>query len=90
MTEVLRKPDFTIRAIKKGTQSKGEVGVAWKNEDGSIYMKFNPFVTVPVGDEFAITAFPIGPADIQARPAARPPNTKTGYGLSATGHELRR
>lgn len=72
MTDAPRKPDFTIRAIRKGTQTKGEIGVAWKNEDGSIFMKFNPFVTVPVGDDCAITAFLIDSSPRPAQPRRTP------------------
>lgn len=57
-TSTPKKPDFHIRAIRKGTQEKAEIGVGWKNEDGSIFLKFNPFVVVPVGADYAITAFP--------------------------------
>lgn len=54
-----RRPDFRIMALDKETEDRGEVGAGWQKDDGSIYLKFNPFVTVPVGSRFSIPAFPI-------------------------------
>lgn len=56
-----RRPDYRIAALNKETDAKGNIGVAWKNEDGSIGVVFNPFVTVPVGNNFVITMFPNEP-----------------------------
>lgn len=64
-----RKPDFIIRAKNKNGTQKGEIGAAWLNEDGSLFLKFNPYVVVPVGDDFAIAAFPEGPARVVVAPA---------------------
>ena len=52
-----RRPDYEIKALNKDTQERGPIGAGWLNEDGSIYLKFNPFVVLPVGAHMAITAF---------------------------------
>lgn len=61
-----RRPDYRVMALDKDTEERGEVGAGWLKEDGSIYIKFNPFVTVPVGYRFSVTAFPID--DREAEP----------------------
>lgn len=48
-------PDYKIYAQNNNTQlEKGEIGAAWINDDGSITLRFNPYVTVPVGPEYGI------------------------------------
>jgi hypothetical protein len=59
MNELGRRPDYRIMALDKDTEERGELGAGWLKEDGSIYLKFNPFVTVPVGGRFSVAAFPI-------------------------------
>lgn len=54
-----RKPDYKIHALRHADGAKGEIGVAWNNPDGSLVLYFNPFVTVPSGPGFAVTAFPL-------------------------------
>lgn len=53
-----RKPDYIIKALNKITEERDKIGAAWVNKDGSITIVFNPFVSVPVGIGFLITAFP--------------------------------
>lgn len=53
-----RKPDYIIKAMDKVTNEKGTIGAAWANPNGTISIRFQRFVTVPVGAEFVITAFP--------------------------------
>ncbi len=53
-----RLPDYRIKALNKDTDERDYIGAAWQNDDGSIGLKFNPFVVVPVGSDFAITLFP--------------------------------
>lgn len=52
-----RRPDYRVMALDKDTEERGEVGAGWLKEDGSIYIKFNPFVTVPVGYRFSVNSY---------------------------------
>ncbi len=54
------KPDYLINAMNKTMGAKGEIGAAWHNPGKDhITIKFNPFVVVPVGKEFAVALFPV-------------------------------
>lgn len=53
----MNQPDYEIRALRKGGKDKATIGYGWAQPDGSIKLWFNPFVTVPVGDQYVITAF---------------------------------
>lgn len=51
-------PDYKIMAQHNTTRrEKGEIGAGWINSDGSITLKFNPYVTVPTGDDYGIRMF---------------------------------
>jgi hypothetical protein len=39
-----RKPDYQISALLKGTKITSNIGAAWINEDGSLFIKFEHFV----------------------------------------------
>ena len=57
-----RKPDYRIKATTRpnvAPKRAGLIGVGWANEDGSISIKFDPFVTLSGGDDLIITAFPV-------------------------------
>lgn len=42
-----KKPDYTLSAMDKDTERlKGNVGIAWINEDGTISIRLNPFVVL--------------------------------------------
>lgn len=41
-----RRPDYNLSAMDKKTGCKGPIGAAWKNEDGTITLKLNPFVVL--------------------------------------------
>lgn len=66
-----KPPDYEIRALNKETQEKANIGAAWKKPDGSITLVFNPFVTVPTGKKFAITAFPVEGKDARIAEAKK-------------------
>lgn len=53
----MNTPDYEIRALRKGSKDKATIGFGWLNPDGSIKLWFNPFVVVPVGEQYVITAF---------------------------------
>ena len=54
-----RRPDYKVK-IKLGERT-AVVGAAWKEEDGRISVRFNPFVTIPVEDPNLICS--LFPAD---------------------------
>ena len=45
-----RQPDYRVRAMNKETDGRTEVGAAWTNEDGSIRVVINPYITLS-GDD---------------------------------------
>lgn len=53
-----RTPDFQVAALNKKTDEKSNVGVAWKNDDGTISIILNSFVSLPGGKDMLITLFP--------------------------------
>ncbi len=57
MASSTRPPDYLIRGLDKQTEDGGEIGAVWVKDDGSLHIKFNPFVTVPTGSRFALTGF---------------------------------
>lgn len=46
MARESRKPDYTVNALDKDSNVKGRVGAAWKQEDGSIQITLDPWVTL--------------------------------------------
>lgn len=63
MAAIGRKPDYKIKATTRpnvAPKREGVIGCAWVNEDGSLSIKIDPFVTVSGGDDLIITAFPVG------------------------------
>lgn len=53
-----RKPDFHVRAMDKRKEEKSTVGAAWRNDNGSISVKIDPFVTLQGGGDLLIDALP--------------------------------
>lgn len=54
-----RKPDYSIGALDKTRNARQpKVGVAWKNENGTITIAFDPFVVLRGGPELVVTLFP--------------------------------
>lgn len=57
---VLRKPDFELHALIKGTKTAGKLGVGWITEDGkSISIKFDHFADLNAarGPDVVVTLF---------------------------------
>lgn len=52
-----RKPDYEVSALHKVTEERGNIGGAWINEDDTISIKLNPFLTITSKD-LVITLFP--------------------------------
>jgi hypothetical protein len=61
------RPDWELRYLNKDTDEKGQVGVGWNNEDGSIRVRLNTRVTLCAGPECILTLFKF--RDYQGIPA---------------------
>ena len=62
MANVGRKPDYTLSAKTKTGGFKGRIGAAWKQDDGSIQLKLDPFVQLSGAaiavDDIWLTLYP--------------------------------
>jgi hypothetical protein len=57
---VPRAPDYNVAVLRKSDGLKGNVGVAWRQENGRIQIKLRPFIVLDTrGGDFSITLFPI-------------------------------
>jgi len=62
-----RRPDYRLSALKsfptpeEWKDMKGEVGAAWLNENGSISIRLEPFVTLRSEPGLVLTLFPVKP-----------------------------
>jgi hypothetical protein len=54
---VPRPPDYKLAVLSKSTEHRGNVGVAWKNADGSIRIQLNPFVVLTASEDLVATLF---------------------------------
>jgi hypothetical protein len=52
------KPDYNVSAKFKNTDFKGRIGGAWKNDDGTISVRLNAFITLKATEDLIITLFP--------------------------------
>jgi hypothetical protein len=50
-----RQPDYNVAAMDKASNAKANVGAAWLNEDGSISIVLNNFVTLTQTGELDLT-----------------------------------
>lgn len=57
LAEKGRKPDYNLAFLDKETDRKGNIGVAWKNVDGSISIVLNPLVAVEENPNMLLTLF---------------------------------
>lgn len=66
-----KRPDWTVSALDKSSDRlKGQVGVAWDQDNGTIRIKLNPFVRLDTStQDLFITLFPIDGADHADRPS---------------------
>jgi hypothetical protein len=54
-----RQPDYNLSAMDKDSGDRNyQVGVAWKNPDGSINIKMNPCTKLEYDPGMMITLFP--------------------------------
>ena len=66
-----RTPDYHLKALNKRTGERtGKVGAAWRNEDGSVSIKLDMFVSLIYDPDLLLTLF------VNDRPAAPEPTDK--------------
>lgn len=56
-----RRPDFRVLATTRpGVIPKraGVIGAGWQNQNGTVSIKLEPFVTISGADDLIITVFP--------------------------------
>lgn len=74
MSTAPRQPDYRLKALRKSTNGRTEIGAGWENPDGSIQIKISPCVTLTDDPDITIRLFP---ADYQPQ-TSRPPAAKPG------------
>lgn len=68
----VRRPNYRIRALRKGEGLSAEIGVAYNKDNDRIELWFNPFVTVPVGPDYVLSLFPEGKFPDRPAPSTGP------------------
>jgi hypothetical protein len=53
-----KRPDYRVAALNKADDRKATVGVAWKNEDGTIAIVLHAFIVLQGGKDLLLTLFP--------------------------------
>ena len=54
-----RKPDYKLKALNTATEERThELGSAWINSDGSIYLQISRFVQLPTDPTWTYRLFP--------------------------------
>ena len=54
-----KKPDYRLSALDKSTDDRGQIGVAWKNTNGSISIVLNPWVQISANRDMVLMLFPV-------------------------------
>lgn len=79
-------PDYHMMASRRSTGALGVVGAAWKNEDGTIGIRLNPFAQPLVHDtDVVLTLQPIGKMQRSGVPLPPAPSRDDG---EAYGHPI--
>lgn len=58
MCKLQRKPDFILKAMDKLTNEKSRIGAAWKEDDGSIAIILDRFISISGAEKLTIRLFP--------------------------------
>lgn len=75
-----RSPDYTLSALDKQTEVKGQIGVAWINDDGRISIKLNPFLVLDTFRmDLTLSLFPNDRKTPYAEPADAPKGEDAPY-----------
>lgn len=68
-----KKPDYSIGALDKTRDVRQpKIGAAWKNADGSISLRIDPFVVLQGGPQLLVTLFPEDAARVQYNARRKP------------------
>lgn len=55
-----RRPDYSLAAMNKETgERNNKIGAAWKNSDGSLTIRIDPFVVLQGSSVLTLRLFPI-------------------------------
>lgn len=74
-----RPPDYKVWAVNASTEEKGTIGVAWKQDDGSITVKINAFVNLA-----GVTKITLYPEDKNKVPFSRAKKNRPEQAASET------
>ena len=55
---ITRKPDYKVSALNKRTECKGPIGAAWINDDKTISVILDEFISLTQDGHLLITLFP--------------------------------
>ena len=58
-------PQYRLLALNKKTEQRGKVGAGWRNEDGSISIRVNPWVVIDSNPDVILTLFPVKPEEAE-------------------------
>lgn len=75
MTDAPKKPDFHVAAMNSAGRN-ARCGAAWKNADGSIYIKLDLFIALRQEGDLQIRLFPV--TDSVAPAVRRPSQSDLG------------
>ena len=56
---ITRKPDYKVSALNKRTECKGPIGAAWINDDKTISVILDEFISLSQDGHLLITLFPV-------------------------------
>lgn len=70
-----RLPDWNLSVLDTDTQEKGQIGVAWTNDDGSIGIKLNPWTQLQSKKSLQIRLFKNTGAKTSSKPQRNDPDT---------------
>ena len=71
-----KKPDMRLKFLNKTTSEKGDLGAAWKNDDGTINIRLNAKVVLTQEPDEILTLFPAEyTPKYSSAPKAVPPGT---------------
>ena len=52
-----RQPDFHVHALDQTNEARARIGAAWKNDDGSISIRLDPFVVLTAAPTLLVRLF---------------------------------
>lgn len=80
------RPDYSLGIMDKTNGRRGNVGVGWDNDDGSINISLNPGVCLEYNPDLTLRLFPV--ATIQTKGKKQEDNEEYPYEKELTMNEL--